>query len=561
MSRSVRFENRAMRRNKTGRLSVSAKVAGIVGGVAAVAVGGGLLTLAAPSAGATGTILTVDTLDDGDARSSDCAPPVANSCSLRDALLAAEDGDVIVFDEGLAGTITFDSNEGSLFFDSGSLDIVGPGSSALTIDAGGNSRVFYVYGSNSSSNVSISGLTITGGNDTGYGGGINFYGRDDHLTLTDVVITGNSSGSGGGLHVKNVGSLRIEDSTLSNNYSSAGGGALYALYANSSVEIVNSTFVNNTADHGGAIRSKGDGTLVIDDSVFDSNSATRGWGGALYLYNNGDTTITNTTFSNNYASEGGGALDFDYGGNAVTATITGCTFDGNSAGGGGGAITSSSSTDLTLIVSNSPFTANTSGGGGSALAIALSTDLTVNQSTIVGNSTVGNDAEGGAIFQYFYENAVDTGSVTISGSIISGNTAADPDAPADFALYNGTTATFDVNSSMFGVVDTNITINGSGNIISIDPAVGVLADNGGPTKTMALLEGAAAIDAGPNPVATFNGNGFDQRGTPFVRVNNGRVDIGAFEVQPDPDPEPEPTSTTTSPAPTDAGEVVPAFTG
>jgi hypothetical protein len=59
-----------------------------------------------------------------------------------------------------------------------------------------------------------------------------------------------------------------------------------------------------------------------------------------------------------------------------------------------------------------------------------------------------------------------------------------------------------------------------------------LADNGGPTKTHALLTGSPAIDAGdPEAVA---GVGtvpqFDQRGTGFPRVMNSRIDIGAFEL-------------------------------
>jgi hypothetical protein len=64
----------------------------------------------------------------------------------------------------------------------------------------------------------------------------------------------------------------------------------------------------------------------------------------------------------------------------------------------------------------------------------------------------------------------------------------------------------------------------------IDPLLGPLQDNGGPTQTMALLAGSPAIDAGdPN----YTGPPFtDQRG--FARVYNGRIDIGAFEFQPMP---------------------------
>jgi len=77
-------------------------------------------------------------------------------------------------------------------------------------------------------------------------------------------------------------------------------------------------------------------------------------------------------------------------------------------------------------------------------------------------------------------------------------------------------------------------LNATGDICNADPVLGPLQDNGGPTFTQALLTGSPAIDKGyPN----FDPNNFnppmiyDQRGSGFNRVVNGRIDIGAFEVQ------------------------------
>ena len=80
--------------------------------------------------------------------------------------------------------------------------------------------------------------------------------------------------------------------------------------------------------------------------------------------------------------------------------------------------------------------------------------------------------------------------------------------------------------------------------------LGPLQDNGGPTFTLDLLPGSPAIDAGdpkftPPPL-------YDQRGTPFVRVFNGRIDIGSFEVQPTPTPTPTPSATPDSDSDTHA---------
>jgi len=79
-------------------------------------------------------------------------------------------------------------------------------------------------------------------------------------------------------------------------------------------------------------------------------------------------------------------------------------------------------------------------------------------------------------------------------------------------------------------------LTGPGDQINTDPMLGPLQDNGGPTFTQALLPGSSAIDAGdpsftPPPL-------YDQRGRPFARVFNSRVDVGSFKVQPTPRPTP-----------------------
>ena len=68
-------------------------------------------------------------------------------------------------------------------------------------------------------------------------------------------------------------------------------------------------------------------------------------------------------------------------------------------------------------------------------------------------------------------------------------------------------------------------------ITGVDPVFGPLADNGGPTQTMALLPGSPAIDAGSNALIP-RGVTTDQRGPGIARIFNGTVDIGAYEVQP-----------------------------
>ena len=73
----------------------------------------------------------------------------------------------------------------------------------------------------------------------------------------------------------------------------------------------------------------------------------------------------------------------------------------------------------------------------------------------------------------------------------------------------------------------------------LDPRLGPLQFNGGPTPTIALLAGSPALHAGDVSDELITGP-FDQRGQGFFRVINDTIDIGAFELQPLPSPPPAP---------------------
>ena len=464
-----------------------------------------LLALAASPAGAVPTTITVDTLSDGAPNSSDCLTPVANSCSLRDALGAVTDDDTIVFASGLTGTINLDAGEGELEIGS---DIVlqGPGADLLTVDAGGNSRVFYVCGG---PDTEISGLTITGGS-AAQGGGL-YDECGNGTTLRSVVVTGNQATSNGG-----------------------------GLYSNGSITIIDSVISNNSADStGGGLEVSGD--LIMSGSVVSGNSSYCGGGARV----SGDITISYSTFDMNQSAFTGGGLCSVANGGSIT--ITGSTFSNNVANGHGGGI-EIEGTSNTVLIANTTITGNGAVSGGGVHAGAYN-DLTLAQDTIVGNSATSNDAlySGGGVHVVTY-----LGSLTLSGTIVSGNSAAS--GPADIGFGN---AQYAVNSpmnaddSLLGDVDSRLTVNGSGNILSTDPGVAALANNGGPTKTMALLTTSAALDAGPTTVFTFPGNANDQRGEGFPRIVGTKADIGAFEYEA---PAPTPTTATD-------GTVVPAFTG
>ena len=566
-------------------------------GPVAVLAGGGasalLLALTAGPGSAT-TTLTVDTLTDGVANATDCSAPVIDSCSLRDAIAAAADGDVIVFEAGLVGTSTL--TEGKLFVEVG-LTITGAGSDLLTIDADGNSGVFYI--GSAASDVTVSGMRITGGGgNSTTGAGIDAY-NSGSLDLVDVDVSGNAASYGGGVYATGTGSFSMTDSTVSNNTAGVGAGGLYLAgsltdvlftrsvisgntasqggggivsYNSGDVALVDSRVTGNTSSTGGGGKLMQGGNLVVDGSVFDGNTALGG--GGIYSNNVGSVTITDSTFSENTVSgnAGGGALYFATTGQEIL--ISNSTFESNSGASWGGALDFDAD-DQVVVINNSTIVGNTASRQGGGIWKETGGSLTINQSTITENDAA---IAGGGIFLTAASGGTAAATVVLSGSIVSANTATTNPDGTDISLVWTAGDSFSSDHSLLGdVTDGVVVIDLGGNITSDTPGLSPLADNGGATLTMALLANSVAIDAGPDSVATFAGNGFDQRGTPWVRVYNGLVDIGAYEVQPDPTPTTttttqDPTTTTTEgPTPTTTeptdttiatGEtVVPAFTG
>ena len=431
--------------------------------------------------------------------------------SLRDAIANTPAGGIVDFQPGLTGTLTLTSGE---LLINKSLTINGPGSNALTISGGGASRVFDLPLSTSS--ISISNLTIangaTSGGTTGWGGAIENRGA---LTVSQCTLTGNFAQFGGGA-IDDWGPLNLNGDTFTHNTTTAsmggGGGAIYS--SRGVLTVIGSSFSGNSGQQGGAIINNS-GTLNIDTSAFSRNVAGVG-GGVFNVFGTG--TITNSTFSNNVAGisagfAGGGIANS---GNA-TLTISGCTINGNTAGagaipGGGGGIYNQ---DSTLTITNSTISGNNASiGGGIENSYSTSaTTLSVANSTIAGNTST----NGGGVFNRPKGtlNAFDTiiatnvspGSADVSGPITSQGHNLIGDA---------------TGGSGYGASD----LLGSTSS-PINPLLGPLQNNGGPTQTMALLNGSPAINAG----STTSVPQWDQRGVGFPRIINGSIDIGAFESQ------------------------------
>jgi hypothetical protein len=404
----------------------------------------------------------------------------SGSGSLRQALADANDGDTIDF--AVTGTIGLTSGE---LLVNKSITVSGPGAEIFAVNGNAKSRVFHI---GSGKTVSISGLTITSGYTTGYGGGI----RNEHATLT------------------------LNSCTISNNSSSSNaGGAIY-----------------NDAEN------MGHATLVINDCLVANNS-----GGGIY--NDGvkagtaTLEITDSMLANNYSGNAIYNRGFDCifcGNGTATVQITNSSITGNSPA---AAIFSAGQQCCypTILLDSS----TVNGNSGTAVYNTILSSLVVSNSTISGNSD-------GGIYNDAGSNGSDISNSTMNNNGVEIRNYGGPLATVENTIFEvgpgGHSIVSDGSSAVqsFGYNlssdDGGGYLTSPGDQINTDPILGPLQNNGGPTLTHALLPGSPAINAGdPNFVPPPD---FDQRGPGFDRVRNGRIDIGSFEVQAAPRPSPTP---------------------
>ena len=504
----------ATAKNSLGRRSMHIGAGALLIGAAPAA------ALLATSTADAATITVANTQDSG-------------TGSLRAALLAASSGDTIDL-TGLTGTI----NVASYLPISTNVTILGPGAADLTLSGGGHSTFAFI---GSSGLTTISGLTLTAATDHG---AISCNGHTNAaLKLQDMVITGNSGSTGGGLYSLGCASLEIIDSTFSYNTTTLYGGGGIHVETTQPVTISGSTFDNNASTYyssyssGGGAYIETTSSVSITDSTFSNNSAYYQGGGAWVT--SGDIVITDSTFSGNTAGEngaGGAGVYLDGVDTTGTATISNSTFEGNNGYQGGGIGAQSFDT---FTITSSTISGNSTTYKGAGL-YARSNSIDVYNTTIVDNAV--GATGGGAVYV--------TGDMTMKFTTVNGNTTQNGIAglymhigtdviDSSIIVGNGTSpaqamktyrSNVTITQSLVGdYSDPNITTDGTDVTGVSDAGLGTLADNGGPTKTKALLASSPAIGLVTTLPGPFPGSLFDQRGTGYDRVTGNYADAGAFE--------------------------------
>jgi CSLREA domain-containing protein len=496
--------------------------------------------------------------------------PGDGTCSLREATLYANgtaEPDCAAAPASGLTTITMPAGlyvvTGGPLSLTGNVAVAGAGAATTTITAAGASQVFVVA---PTANAAISDVTVTGGSTFNMcGGGFCGNGQprfgqpgggianNGNLLLSRVAVTGNrtadgaingectsanpaggcgggNGGDGGGISNSGTGTLTIAASTITGNTTGAGaagdhgapdqppgnsgsGGNGGGISNAGTLTVMNSTIANNTTGVGqdGTLGANGSGN---GDGGNASVGAAGGSGAGIEssgpLFVSGSTLVGNRTGVGGKGANGGNATGTGFGGNGSTG----------GAGGSGGAIDSTA--DMT--VTNSTIVANASAGGGVPGANGTQNfgpqpgpgqpgtgggineramGATLTHVTLTANSAagVGGGIDGAG------------GTITAANSIVSGNVAAPPNLNCAGVLVDqGGNVEFAAASCPAGFLHANPRLTG-------------LANNGGPTQTVALQPGSAAIHHVSTCVLPT-----DQRGV--TRPVGSACDSGAYQVAP-----------------------------
>jgi hypothetical protein len=303
--------------------------------------------------------------------------------------------------------------------------------------------------------------------------------ENGRLSLQSLVLRGgNTSGDGGAIRVESGGELLIADAEITANATTGDGGAIANL-----------------------------GTVIGDNVRITANRSTGGLraGG---VYNNGDMMLRHSSVS---ANTGRGIYNFE------TLQLIGSTISNNSDDG------------IRLSLASVSGFVNTTISGNQGIGIDVSdSSLVLNSCTITRNfSDFSFDAAG-------IEN--NGGIVSLRNSIVAGNINTSG-GPADLrGEFEGD------GNNLIGSLQGAVGSVGTGSdLVSANPGLAPLADNGGLVQTHALLLNSPAINAGNNLLLVNDDEDldldgdvlepipFDARGAGFVRNRWGVVDIGAFE--------------------------------
>jgi hypothetical protein len=505
----------------------------VSGLLAAVAVGFGF----AGSARAAGTTYTVNGFSDGTGTCTATSSTTSACPTLRAAATTAGSGDTIQLAAG-----TYQLTLGQLQMGASTIEGTGPGGAGGTTieQTDGAHRVIEVQ----AGPATLTGVEVTGGhlapgwttNTTWMGGGIL---AQAPLVLQDVLVTGNQvqapagpsggdagdNAEGGGIDyiVGSGAGSTISDSTITGNSALAGAGGTSGSGGGNAF--------------GGGVAYEGNGPLVIQNSTVSSNAATGGAGGGGVstggsggfaegggIWHSSDLTVTGSTVVGNTVA----------GGREGPGPSPGASRGGSASGGGIADIEAlaevvNSTVFQNLAQGGAPVTGGTAGGGfGGGIYDTGSDAGAALQSDTIDANQAGSDASN---LYLFVGNPPNPYTFTLHDTIVAGG---QPASTSSCDLHGSSNPpTSESNNLEDDAGDTCGFSAANHDLVGASPDLAsALADNGGPTQTLAPAPGSPVLGGGgqcldPTSTPPDQPLTVDQRGEP----RSNPCDIGAFQAQ------------------------------
>jgi hypothetical protein len=323
-------------------------------------------------------------------------------------------------------------------------------------------------------------------------------GGAQQVRIADLSIrnaTDDLGGSGAGLY-NNGNTVILERVEVRNNRSTGGAGAGVFNAGGSHLTLLQSRLAGNDAPQGlgGGLYNNGGVAVLVETTVIDNHAdGGSAEGGGIFNSGGASLVLVRSLVVGNTSEPGLGGGLFDGGGRLMVASST---FQGNSATRGGGLHLSPAGVGA---LAHATISGNLATEAGGALAATGATEVSL-RSTLLGlnTATAGRSCSAGGLVASSGHNLVDDDTCGLGGT-------GDREEPG------------------------------------LDVGLESLADNGGPTRTRALLEGSPALDAAD----AVGCPGLDQRG--IARPQREGCDVGAFEAEPPPPPPPPVNPLTLSP--------------
>ena len=391
----------------------------------------------------------------------------------------------------------------------------------------GNGGVMYIDGRElidnpSADNVVIDNCNFSGNTAQDFGGGC-IYSSQGSYTVMNSQFLNNNGDNGGAIFSTGDGQNIVSmGNTFQGNTANFGGShANYGEFSNYTMR--NNEYIGNAANTSGGATINGFGaSVLVDNCQFNSNIA--GFGGAMFCQN--DTTnieVYNSSFKENSVADGnGGAINLS---GPIMLTVDNCNFESNIAG-FGGAINGSQGNDVDIIegfvnISNSTITLNTVSGQGAGISLV---DLDLNMvSTVLGTNFNTGVGSGGGV-------SINTTANKSSTFNITNCTLVD-----NFAIIGSGISAFteDATSECIINLQNNIFSN-EGLNYEIEDGTPVVNSLGGNISTDATLEG---ILTGPGDINESEDILFVDKSNGDFQLQNDSpaINIGVAEGAPETD--------------------------